>query len=80
MLLSMPMKGGLKTTADETGSIPMKEDLKKRRPSALAYRCSAAWGSAGALRGRRRAVHVGVSGACRLLTPFFARVKMVGVD
>ena len=28
MLLSMPMKGGLKTTADETGSMPMKEDLK----------------------------------------------------
>ena len=24
----MPMKGGLKTTADETGSMPMKEDLK----------------------------------------------------
>ena len=25
---SMPMKGGSKTTADETGSMPMKEDLK----------------------------------------------------
>ena len=28
VLLSMPMKGGLKTTADETGSMPMKEDLR----------------------------------------------------
>ena len=25
---SMPMKEDLKTTADETGSMPMKEDLK----------------------------------------------------
>jgi hypothetical protein len=25
MLLSMPMKEGLKTTADETGSMPMKK-------------------------------------------------------
>jgi hypothetical protein len=28
MLLPMPMKGGLKTAADETGSVPMKEGLK----------------------------------------------------
>ena len=28
MSLSMPMKGGLKTTANETGSMPMREDLK----------------------------------------------------
>jgi hypothetical protein len=28
MLLSMPMKGGLKTAADETGSVPMKGGLK----------------------------------------------------
>jgi hypothetical protein len=28
MLLSMPMKGGLKTAADETGVMPMKGGLK----------------------------------------------------
>ena len=28
MLLSMPMKGGLKITADAAVSMPMKEDLK----------------------------------------------------
>ena len=28
MLLSMPMKGGLKTTADATVSVTMKEGLK----------------------------------------------------
>ena len=27
MLLSMPMKEGLKTTADETGSVPMEMEV-----------------------------------------------------
>ena len=59
---------GASTWAPGAADGPRREeaqDLKKRRPSALAYQCSAAWGSADVLCGRGHAVRVGVSGACR---------------